>query len=98
MVSKNEVGRQGQLMIKKGRLWFITNCLFAQSNWVGFVPSNLGFKHHSSVKGDLFNKFFAKAFFVKVYLFLYSSTLITVFIPNAKEMFAKNTVSSATAL
>ena len=63
MVSKNEVGRQGQLMIKKGRLWFITNCLFAQSNWVGFVPSNLGFKHHSSVKGDLLNKFFAKAFF-----------------------------------
>ena len=85
MVSKNEVGRQGQLMIKKGRLWFITNCLFAQSNWVGFVPSNLGFTYHSSVKGNLFNKFF----FVKVYLFLYSSALMTAFIPNLKEMFAK---------
>ena len=87
MVSKNEVGRQGQLMIKKGRLWFITNCLFAQSNWVGFVPSNLGFRHHSFVKGDLFNKFFAKAFILPKSIC--SSALMTAFIPNLKEMFAK---------
>ena len=89
MVSKNEVGRQGQLMMKKGRLWFITNCLFAQSNWVGFVPSNLGFKHHSSVKGDLFKRFFAKAFFCQSLSVLYSSALMTAFIPNLKETFAK---------